>query len=530
MNRAKTRLFRGYGPGLVWIAAFLLMALLAPTVAPERVVTRQRSTSSGPPTTPSVPNETHTTEPGGTRTRVRPGVVSCPGPQIQADPYSPACRQWNGGDNGGATAQGVTRDAITVTLRDTGPPYDIGSAIAQLTGERITSSVTKWDDIVRTYETLIAYANKHFEFYGRKLRLKTFTAQGAVVDEVLGGGQAGANADAIAAAQQHHAFADVSYEAPIFAEALAKQKVISTNAIYPTKDFFAANAPYAWSTLPDCTNLIRNLSGFLLNQVVDRPVLAGEFKGRKRRMGAVIPDSPVYKKCGDLSAEILAKAGHPFTDVRYYRLSLDGIPNDAKDIASAFANEGITTVVLGTDPLFPYFMTTTAQQSDWHPEWVVSGVAFQDADFAGQLFEPHQWRNAFGVSMTGAPVATRSSYGYNAYRSVDANSSPVDLIADYIYQQVYLLAIGVQGAGPDLTPDSFASAMRAYRPAQSTGPFGAWGFPDGEFTSPRDARVIWWDPNATSAYNGVTGTYRDTGRRYPIGDFPSGPPDVSLTP
>lgn len=529
MSRAKTRLFRGYGPIFAWIAAFLAMALLAPTVAPEKIVSRDQPGSTEPTVDEPLEGGSPTTQAAGVRRRTIAGAVSCPGPQIQGDPYSPQCRQWSSADNGGATSQGVTGDTITITLRDTGPPYDIGSAIAQLTGERITATVTKWDDIVRTYRTLIEYMNKRFQFYGRQLKLKTYEGQGSVVDEVLGGGQAGANADAIAAAQQHRAFADVSYEAPVFAEALAKQKVISTNAIYPPKDFFAENAPYVWAVLPDCTNLIRNLTGFLLKEVVGQPVLAGEFAGKPRRIGAVVPDSPTYKKCGDLSAKLLKEAGHPFADVRYYRLSLDGIPNDAKDIASAFANEGITTVVLGSDPLFPYFMTTTAQQSDWHPEWIVSGVAFQDADFAGQLFEPHQWRNAFGVSMTGAPVATRSSYGYTAYRSVDSATSPVELIADYIYGQLYLLAIGVHGAGPNLTPETFAQGMRAYRPARAAGPFGAWGFPDGEFSAPRDARIIWWDPNETSTYNGSAGTYRDNGTRYPLGEFPAGPPAVSLT-
>lgn len=46
---ANPHLLRGYGPLAVGIVLFVLMVLLLPTVAPERVVVRPASTTTAPP-------------------------------------------------------------------------------------------------------------------------------------------------------------------------------------------------------------------------------------------------------------------------------------------------------------------------------------------------------------------------------------------------------------------------------------------------------------------------------------------------
>lgn len=447
---------------------------------------------------------------------------------MQNDPYSPPCFTFSG-DNGGATSSGVDATTINISLRDPGPPYDVGSVIGQLTGKNPTGRATSRDDYVRTYTTLIEYFNRSFQFYGRKMQLKVFTGQGGLFDEILGGGQSNANADAIQAAQQEGAFADVSAEAPVFADALQKQGVIVSNPIYPSNAWFADRAPYAFGLLPDCSKIIDAVVEFVLKQLAGRPVIAGEFKGQPRKIGLVYPQAPIYQECGDQARTRLADAGYPVADYKLYTLSLDGIPNDAGPITSQFANQGITTVVLGTDPLMPYFMTTNATQGGWFPEWINGGIAYMDADWAGQLYDAAQWKNAFGISLTGTPQPARATYGYAAYQSVDPQTSPDPLLVESIYYQLYILAIGIQMAGPNLTPDTFAAGMHRYR-APATGPQGTWGFPEGDYTAPQDTRILWWDPNLTSVYNGAKGAYRDTGERFPIGSLPAGDPPVQLTP
>ncbi|HVT78924.1 MAG TPA: hypothetical protein VHD87_17920 [Acidimicrobiales bacterium] len=525
-RRSESRMLFGYGPLIGWITAFLVMILLAPTVAPERIVTSR----SGGTQAQQQGDETAVTSLGSSTagSATGPGVTTCPGPQISGDPYSPPCRAWNGGNNGGATAKGVTKDTITLAWRDSGGPYDIGSTVSSLTGKRINTGNATRDDLIRTYTTLIDYFNKHFQFYGRKLQLKVYRATGSPTDELLGGGQSGANADAIIESQQINAFADLGAQAPPFADALAHQGVIATNPIYPSLNAFKANAPYNWGLTPDCDKVAEYGSDFVLKEIIDNPVLAGQYKGQKRKLGLVYPESPAYSPCADHAREIFKAAGRAFPEARTYRLSLDGIPPDSRDIAAAFANDGITTVLLFTDPLTPYFMTATAEQSNWHPEWIEMGVAFLDTDFAGQLYEPDQWKNSFGVSLNGETLPSRSTYGYAAYRSMDSSTSPVDLAVDLMYYNLYLVAIGVQMAGPNLTPQTFAQGMHAYKEASDDGAAGAWAFPDGQYTAPVDGRVVWWDPTAVSNYNGQPGAYKDNGKRYPLGQVPAGPPDVHV--
>ena len=177
----------------------------------------------------------------------------------------------------------------------------------------------------------------------------------------------------------------------------------------------------------------------------------------------------------------------------------------------------------------PYFMTTNATQSGWFPEWINGGIAYMDADWAGQLYDAAQWKNAFGISLTGTPQPARATYGYAAYQSVDPKTSPDPILVEGIYYQLYIIALGIQMAGPNLTPAAFADGLHRYQ-APATGPQGTWAFPPGDFTAPQDARILWWDPNLTSVYNGAKGAYRDTGQRFPLGSLPKGDPPVKLTP
>src|SRR5690349_8324848 len=123
-KRSESRLLRGYGPLLGWVTAFLAMVLLAPTVAPERVVQTRTIGVTG-----SGDDSGEVTTVGGSEGRAAAsGVVSCPGEQIVGDPYSPPCRGWRAGaNNGGATARGVSKDTITLAFRDFGTSADIGA-------------------------------------------------------------------------------------------------------------------------------------------------------------------------------------------------------------------------------------------------------------------------------------------------------------------------------------------------------------------------------------------------------------------
>ncbi|MGH9112898.1 MAG: hypothetical protein ACRDZN_11475, partial [Acidimicrobiales bacterium] len=90
--------------------------------------------------------------------------------------------------------------------------------------------------------------------------------------------------------------------------------------------------------------------------------------------------------------------------------------------------------------------------------------------------------------------------------------------------QVLTVALGVQMAGPDLTPETFEAGLFAY--PGGDGPAGAWKFGPEHYTPVTDIREIWWDPDATSPFNGKQGTYVDNGQRYSQENVPQGEPEV----
>jgi hypothetical protein len=186
---------------------------------------------------------------------------------------------------------------------------------------------------------------------------------------------------------------------------------------------------------------------------------------------------------------------------------------------------GITSVVCGCDPAFPIFLTTRAQEQGYEPEWVIPGTAFLDMDEVGQLYHPDQWARAFGLSFLGAPRPLRARYGYAAFKMARPDEEPSALV-DLLYHQLYLLAAGIQMAGPSLTPESFDAGM--HRWPGGTGPMGTWRFGPGRYTAAQDAREIWWDRDRVSVSNNERGAYVDTGegRRYRADEWPEGDPPV----
>ena len=90
---------------------------------------------------------------------------------------------------------------------------------------------------------------------------------------------------------------------------------------------------------------------------------------------------------------------------------------------------------------------------------------------------------------------------------------------------MYMLAIGLQGAGPE----PHAGDLRAGHvrlPARSSAPPACGGSVRGDYTPTNDVREIYWDPNAISTYNGKKGAYLGTehGQRYRHGADPDGDP------
>ena len=121
----------------------------------------------------------------------------------------------------------------------------------------------------------------------------------------------------------------------------------------------------------------------------------------------------------------------------------------------------------------------------------------------------------------------RANAAYFAFKQQSPDTEPAILLLPAVFAELRMLSIGIQMAGPNLTPETFAQGLRNYQ--SSLGPEGTWGFPDGDFSVPQDLRIVWFDGEALSPTNDRPGAYRDNGKRYRPGELPSGEPPISPT-
>ncbi|HEX2061398.1 MAG TPA: hypothetical protein VHK90_11705, partial [Thermoanaerobaculia bacterium] len=449
---------------------------------------------------------------------------SCPdrAKQIPGDPYSPPCIAFSG-SNGGTTSRGVTASEVKVAFRVLNEK-GFAQTLAALAGAQITDTPS---DVRRTVTAFQQYFNKHFQFYGRKIKIQFYNGKGSSTNELLGGGQAEAQADAIHVAQELKAFAEINGASAPFSDALSRQKVIAFGTPYLSRAWHVQHRPWNWSIATDCSIVAETAAEYYVNLLAGkRADYAGDgIKGKPRVLAGLSPENPWYAVCHRNFEQVIEKQTRKKVPVHInYRLDINSMSNQAANVIAQLKNAGSTTIFCGCDPIFPVFLTTKASEQNYFPEWVVVGVALTDHDLVGQLYDQDQWKHAAGVSYAGEVLPQRAGLGYAAYKTI-RNDEPAFAV-EIIYAQMYMLALGIQLAGPRLTPQSYERGMFSY--PGGTGMYGTWGFGPGQYTPTRDARIIWWNPNRVSIYNNKRGAYVTGygGRRFSIGNLPKGNPDI----
>ncbi|MEQ1786299.1 MAG: ABC transporter substrate-binding protein [Acidimicrobiales bacterium] len=546
------RLMRGYGP----LAVFALMLLLLSVLVPSKVPDDDAQLASGPSLTDgttdggivatdgttdgAVATDGATTDgattggdAGGTTGGSTGGTggapaaaMSCPDRELQVpgDPYSPPCKAFSG-SNGGATHKGVTGTSIKVAFRVLNE-RGFQQTLADLAGASLVDSP---DTVKRTVQTMADYFNKRFQLYGRKIEIVFYNGQGSNTNELLGKGRDKAEADAIKVAEEIGAFADISATSEPYAGALAKRGVIGFGTPYLSRAWHEQRAPFAWSLATDGSIVSELAAEYQVQRLYGKPAIhAGgkggdgkDLKGRPRKFATLAPENSWYQESVQNAEAIIRKAGQQPGFNRKYVLDLATMSDQATGIIAQMKNQNITTIVCGCDPILPVFLSGVANREKYYPEFIIVGTALTDADIVAQLWRPEFAEHAFGVSPLNGFVPPTQTIAYAAYKDI-RNDEPAFSV-DLIYYQMYMLAIGLQGAGPTLNPSTFEQGMFAYPP--KVGPFGLWKFGPGDRTAANDVREIYFDPNATSTYNGKKGAYIGTSpQRWESGKIPAGNP------
>ena len=454
------------------------------------------------------------------------GVAPCAdrGQQVPGDPYSPPCFTFEG-TNGGGTHRGVTDTEIVISVRQTDGPT-AAEIFADISGENVSDSP---EAVQNTLIALGEYFSSKFNFYGRKLKLVFFRGQGNGASELLGGGKEKALADAVQASKEVGAFADISGITIPYADALARQGVVNIGAPYPSRNWFEQRRPFAWSLFPDGTNVVEASSSWAIARLKANPNAewAGEgLQGQPRKYAIVAPENAEYQESVNAYTGILAEAGIQVSMNIKYKLDINSMPNQASGIIAQLKDAGITSIFCGCDPvMIALGLTPKANEQGYNPEWITAGLAFADQDIVSQLVDQRQWSRAFGIAYNAESEPMGRSFPYAAYKQMRPNDEPAFGVEE-AYYQMYMLAIGIHMAGPNLTPETFEAGMFGY--PGGSGPRGAWKFGPGDYTPTDDFREIWWNPEAISGQNNQPGAWvqLNGGQRYLPGQVPAGRPPM----
>jgi hypothetical protein len=302
---------------------------------------------------------------------------------------------------------------------------------------------------------------------------------------------------------------------------------VNIGAPYPSRRWFDDRRPYAWSLFPDGTNVVEASSSAVLARLTgegtDTAEYAGEgIKGQKRKYAVVAPENAEYQESVKRYIDVLGDAGFEVALNITYKLDISSMPNQASGIIAQLKDAGVTSVLCGCDPvMLALGLTPKSNEQGYHPEWLTAGLAFVEQDIVSQLIEQRQWAHAFGIAYNADSEPMGRSYPYAAYKKMRPSDEPAFGVEE-IYYQLYMLAIGIHMAGPNLTPETYEAGMYAY--PGGSGPRGTWGFGPGDHTPIDDFREIWWDTEKISPQNNKPGAWVELndGKRYRPGEVPKG--------
>ena len=432
--------------------------------------------------------------------------------------YATACAPAFTGDNGGATSFGVTRDTvnITVSLLDTDSSAE-GPVDPEQEGETVTR---------RTLRGWQEYFNRNFEFSGRRLRF--FINHQSF-------GQSPAEG-AAAAQQAKHEFKSfglidgliTNYGMQLESIRLGMVTMIGFNSA----QFYRDHDPYAFGWLPDTDKTIAATVELICKQFAGRPPFFNKKKDASfdysapRKFGVIYYEDGVHTTERQTMKDSLARqCGLKDLPEATYNLS-DNIGSAASGVMTRMRANGVTTVVYMGEHFSPAIFGAEAEAQGYHPEWIHAGTGGVDTNSAAHD-NGAQWAHVVGISYLEIERPRQYGEDLRQYNDVDPDRDP-DRGLSYVHSQLFMLANGIQGAGPRLTPESFRDGLFKKMPSRAPDPVWSMGggFGPNDYTYPDWFALQWWDPEAVApSEENEIGAYRYLldGERFQVGQIPTEP-------
>lgn len=501
-----------------------------------------QAVAGGPETTSggSVPTESTTAAAGVSRAGVTcgPGVHQVPG-----NSYSAPCVPAFAGDNGGATAKGVTEDSIRIVRRrypESANSQAVDAVVAQAGGA--DHSVVR-----QVRQAFIDHFDETYETYGRTIEWIEYESEfGDSTLETQGRGREGACLDAEVIAEELDAFAVVGERTALskpFSECAAQRGVVVLDgASYASETFYRAHHPYIWAIIMECERINYQVYEYFAKRLAFKPAkYAGsdELRAKERKFGTYTPvGDGGDTACADIGRAEADRTGVDADSEYNYTLDVSRFPDEAARGIIQFKRDGVTSIVLACDAISAIFLTQSATSQNYRPEWLVIGIALTDIDNAARLYDQSQVDgHLFGMSQLGATPKLLGPSGEpgKLYQSITGKQIPAGTSGQFHNASFFYNFI--QAAGPVLTPETMAAGARALPPLGAPDfSLGYWSFQDapdgtpggGDHAAIDDSREIYWIANGRSPADGEAGTYVETygGQRFRNGEWPAEDPPV----
>jgi hypothetical protein len=471
--------------------------------------------------------------------------------------YAPPCTAGTIGapdpNNGGSTASGVSAKEITIVdyVTNYGPEVN---AILQAEGQYVSYADEQvWD------QAMTKFLNTHFVLYGRSVSIITYAGkcQSVPPDTTC------LDAEMDSIVQSYHPYIVMWVNNTVCSQCyaeLAKDHVVAIGGNGFSDQFSNELAPYFYSADESSS---REETAFAqwwcaqMSSVNDSSRVATQagtanpaqnFNGKPRVLGVISTNDPDNENTvTQVLFPALQKGCNENVTHKYFYSQ--NINTAAQQVSAGIAamdttTNPATTVLCLCDPVAPQFLYQGEADNNYWPENVLASDQLMDLDATSQNYDggaacPNssqgcEFWNAFGISPQEAqppPGQDPASIVWQQEAMPESLGSTMGSTANadqYLLQFVMTAAL-IENAGPDLTAaNMMAAAPRMGKVGGGTSGHPLLGFAPGDWHWTQDNRVVYWDVNAKSAYNGTAGTYcQIEGSRFDLGQYPtaaSGPP------
>lgn len=461
-----------------------------------------------------------------------------------APPCVPGKPGLTGVANGGATSMGVHKDRIDVVHYI--PDY--GAEVNAILKAQGLFYGAKEADIAN--KAFSAFLNGKYNLHGRKIRIITYQGTCRTVPPdlpcLIG------EMNRIAKTYKPYA---VHFNTTVcsrcYAE-LARLKIVSFGGHGFSEEFRQQLAPYNYDDAMSSTRMALTFAQWWCGQLSSKSdprrtaIYAGDqnaaqdFRKRPRQLGVVSTDDPDNKAVvKNVLYPALKKGCNDGVDGHEYfyeqNVSTAAQQSQAGTAVMNSPENPATSVLCLCDPVAPQFSYNGATNNNYWPEALFATNQSMDTDNTGQTYmqnlacpQPNRgcaFDGALGLGHGDMDVAPEQKAGVKVFKlGADGAPLPVTPLVLQLFWDAYnMFGSLVQATGPDLTPSRMAAAAPSLgsRGGGTTG-YQRRAFEDGELSWTRDVRLIYWNKNKTSPYNGKKGSYVQAGgTRFDVGRFPT---------